>query len=152
MPSMFIVRKFIFVKSWTWSTKLVEDHWTKITEWLNVRIDGICWVSRRSLSPFLFSFSPDSRGSKHCWSWSKIHQIESELELLQGFEFISRLGLLCLSHFLFLYLLNNLQSFWKSLFKLFSSVNCSFCSEVADSKIVKILMQLFNKLNLLNSW
>ena len=123
-----------------------------LTEWFDVRIDCICGVPRGSFTSLLFSLPAHCCCSKHWEALSKIHRIKSELELLQGFEFISRLGLLCLSHFLFLYLLNNLQSFWKSLFKLFSSVNCSFCSEVADSKIVKILMQLFNKLNLLNSW
>lgn len=64
-----------------------------LTKWFYVRIDCICGISRRSFPSFLFSFSPDSGGSKHCWSWSKIHQIESELELLQGFEFISGLRL-----------------------------------------------------------
>ena len=159
MSPMFIIRQLIFVKSWTCISLFMRLHCYKLsklsallTEWFDVWIDCICGVPRGSFTSLLFSLPAHCCCSKHWEALSKIHRIKSELELLQGFEFISRLGLLCLSHFLFLYLLNNLQSFWKSLFKLFSSVNCSFCSEVADSKIVKILMQLFNKLNLLNSW
>ena len=134
------------------SSLILSKLFALLTEWFDVRIDCIWGIPRGSFASLLFSLPAHCCCSKHWEALSKIHRIKSELELLQGFEFISRLGLLCLSHFLFLYLLNNLQSFWKSLFKLFSSVNCSFCSEVADSKIVKILMQLFNKLNLLNSW
>ena len=82
-----------------------------LTEWFDVWIDCICGVPRGPFTSLLFSLPAHCCCSKHWEALSKIHRIKSELELLQGFEFISRLGLLCLSHFLFLYLLNNLQSF-----------------------------------------
>ena len=111
-----------------------------LTKWFYVRINCICRISRRSFPSFLLSFSPDSGGSKHCWSWSKIHQIESELELLQGFEFIS--GLRIVSHFFSSNISRKLvnlfireQNCLEDLCNLTFLINCKFYSEVADSKI-----------------
>ena len=142
MSSVFIIRKLIFVKSWSWSTKNTSETAEKfpLTKRFYVRIDCICRISRRSFPSFLFSFSPDSSGSKHCWSWSKIHQIESELELLQGFEFIS--GLRIVSHFFSSNISRKLvnlfireQNCLEDLCNLTFLINCKFYSEVADSKI-----------------